>query len=527
MTDSILSLLGGIGLFLIGIQTMTEGLRRTAGPAIRSAIGRFTRTPLHGVVTGTLATAAIQSSSAITVITIGFVGAGLLTFPQAVGVVFGANVGTTVTGWMVVLVGFKLKLGTVALPILFAGALMRLIGRGRTAEAGGVLAGFAMLFLGLDIMQSGLTGLEGRLRPEDLPPDTPLGRAALVIMGLGASLLIRSSSAGVAAVLVLLGAGTVDFGQAAAIVIGMDIGTTFTGLLATIGGSRAMRQTGVAHLLYNLVTAMMAFAVIGWVGPWLLEVFGGDAQAALVAFHTGFNVAGVLVLLPFVQGFARLVQRLVPEREAALAEALDPALLAEPGAALDAAATCAGAIAGALFAGLAAALRPGGTLAPLSAAVAVTEGPLARLETYLGQIVVPPQEDAALARYAALLHAVDHLNRLRARCAQEARVLSIVGQPRLLRFARVFGAILERAGRGEPAARLQARLARLGRLVSAREARLRRELASGPELRGLAPAQLFALTDGIRWLARAAGHAERILHYGLAARGAPSGARRG
>ncbi|MCL4188490.1 MAG: Na/Pi symporter [Rhodobacteraceae bacterium] len=523
MTGGILTVLGGVGLFLFGIQTLTEGLRAVATDRARAIVARFTRTPLAGVVTGALSTAAVQSSSATTVMTIGFVGAGLLSFPQAVGVVLGANVGSTVTGWVVVLVGFRLKLGLVAMPILLAGALLRLISRGRAGQAGTALAGFGLMFVGLDMMQAGLEGFEGRLTPDSLPPDSLAGRLALVGIGLGISLVVRASSAGVATALVLVGAGAISLPQAAALVIGMDIGTTFTGLLATVGGSRAMRRTGVAHLLYNLVTAVAAFAVVGVVPEALRLALGGDAQAALVAFHTAFNLAGVVMVLPFVGAFARLVERLVPDDGEALAAPLDAALLADPGAALDAAGATAQATAAAVFAALAAALRPGESLAGLAPAVARGQTAVAALEVYAGRLAVGDPGGAAARRHGALLHQIDHLRRLCHRAGQEQRILAVMGDSALARPGRLLGGVLAGAAAGEDPARAQARLDRLGRLIAAREARLRRGLPLRFGRAGVAPAAAFALTDGIRWLSRTTAHAARILHYRQVA-GAPAGA---
>ena len=139
--QEIFTALGGLGLFLLGMVVMTEGLRKLAGESLNAWLTRFTHSPSSGALTGTLATAVLQSSSATTVTTVGFVAAGLLTFPQALGIVFGANVGTTVTGWMVALLGFKLKIGAAALPVIFVGAMLNIFGRARWSHTGRVLAG--------------------------------------------------------------------------------------------------------------------------------------------------------------------------------------------------------------------------------------------------------------------------------------------------------------------------------------------------------------------------------------------------
>jgi phosphate:Na+ symporter len=157
-STEVLALLGGVGMILFGMQTMTAALKELAGGSARAALERFTRTPLTGVATGAVATAVVQSSHATTLMTIGFVGAGMLSFPQALGILFGANIGTTATGWIVVLVGFKLQLGVVALPLLFAASLLAVLGGAQWARLGRCVAGFALLFIGIDAMQAGMAG---------------------------------------------------------------------------------------------------------------------------------------------------------------------------------------------------------------------------------------------------------------------------------------------------------------------------------------------------------------------------------
>jgi phosphate:Na+ symporter len=172
LIGGVLLCLGGLGLFLLGMVVLTEGLRALAGRALRRVLSRFTRSPRSGAMTGALTTAVVQSSSAITVATVGFVGAGLLTFPQALGIVLGANIGTTVTGWLVALLGFKLELGTAALPIVLVGVLIRLFTKGRPSAAGFAIAGFGLIFVGISLLQQGMGGFVGVITPDSFPPDT-------------------------------------------------------------------------------------------------------------------------------------------------------------------------------------------------------------------------------------------------------------------------------------------------------------------------------------------------------------------
>lgn len=509
MTGGILGFLGGIGLFLFGMETMTAALRDLAGEGLRRWLLRMTRTPLRGVVTGAAITALVQSSSAVTVMAIGFVGAGVLSFAQSLGILYGANIGTTATGWIIAMVGVKLQLGTLALPVLFLAALGGILGEGRLARWSRMLAGLSLLFIGLDLMQASMVGMEGLVTPDRLPGEGWGGRLVLVALGLGLTVLLQSSSAGVALALVLLGGGAITFAQAAALVIGMNIGTTLTGLLASVGGGVEMRRTAVANVLFNLGTAVLAFPLLDALAPLLHgTALGRDDQTALVLFHTGFNVVGTLVFLPLTGAFARLVARLVPERPATLAMALDPALLADTGTALDAAARTAGAMAEAVGQALGAALAPKDRrdLRPLAALPGQLDPARQQLEHWLSQLRIPGDRPEELQRMAALMHLTDHLTRLSARAREADRIAHLADNRRMVRPARAVAAALARRVRPDQASRLEDRVH--GFALRHRRGAMLREHAGMIEL-----PEVFRETDALRWLDRVADHAERIAHY--------------
>jgi phosphate:Na+ symporter len=504
--------LGGVGLFLFGMGLMTTALRELAAGRLRHLLARFTETPLAGVATGAVATAVVQSSSAVTVMTIGFVGAGLVGFSQSLGVLYGANIGTTITGWVVVLVGFKLQLGLAALPLVFVASLMGLLGRGRVERAGRLLAGFALLFIGLEMMQAAMAGLDGRILPGLLAGGGWLARLQLAALGIVLTLLMQSSSAGVALALVLLGSGALGFAEAAALVVGMNVGTTFTGLLAALGGGRAMRMTALANFLFNLATAALAFPLIGLVTPLLhASPLGSDDPTALVLFHTGFNLFGTLVFLPLTGPFAALVERLVPMRRAALAEPLDLRLLADEGAAMDAVQAVADAVARTISTALADALGPRRDLRRLVVLDSRVRPALAELEAYLVQINLPAERTQARERFAALLHQIDHLTRLLARCHEGERISELADDARLTRPARLLSLVLQ-------CDLPVARLARLTTLVDARARRPRRAAPLREPDWQVAPGELLRRTDAMRWLERVYDHIERIAHYRTAAK---------
>jgi len=413
--------IGGLGLFLLGIIIMTDGLRKLAGDAIRSALMRFTRSPVSGALTGAASTAILQSSSATTVAAVGFVGAGLMSFPAALGIIFGANIGTTFKGWIVVLLGFKLQLGTVVLPLIFIGAIIRLFAKGRISTVGYVLAGFGLIFVGITTMQEGMAGLQGVITPDSFPRNTLIGVLALVGIGVISTLITQSSSAGVVAALTALYAGAIEFEQAAALVIGMDIGTTGTAFLATIGGSVAARRTGLSHVIYNFFTGAGAIVLIApYVFIWEAVAPGqlvANAEIALVAFHTLFNSLGVIAVLPFTSKFAGLMERMIPEKEPIYTNKLEKALLEQPSLALNAVQDAVYIQLVALLGHVAAILGEDEHGRRIN--LAELQISLDETHAYIDNIHLDSNEGADWERMLALIHTLDHMQRLHERCEEE------------------------------------------------------------------------------------------------------------
>ncbi len=503
MNADALMIPGGIGLFLLGMTALSEGLRALAGEGLRMALARFTSTPARGAVAGALATAAIQSSSATTLMTVGFVGAGLMSFPQAVGVILGANVGTTMTGWMVALVGFKLDLGLAGLPLLFVAMLARMFGRGRLRDGAWALAGFCLIFIGIDALKDGMAAFGDVVTPDSLPSGGWLARLQLVGLGIVVTVVTQSSSAGVATALAALGAGAIDFPQAAAMVIGMDVGTTFTAALAAAGGSSAMRRTALAHVLYNLLTGATAFLLLGPLSA-LAAAATPDPQLGLVAFHTSFNALGVACVLPLAHRFARLVERLAPEQGPALGRRLDARLTADPDAAADAAAATVREIDAALRAGLERALAQArhGRTPPPPADLEAARQAVAATHRFLGASTPVAATPAAQARLEACLHALDHLDRLARRAGQTERLAALARDARLRRLGGVMAAALAETDPG--------RLSRLAGVIGRREAPFRRRALREAAAGRLGAAEAERRLAAMRWMQRTANHLDRI-----------------
>ncbi|MFQ3671929.1 MAG: Na/Pi symporter, partial [Verrucomicrobiia bacterium] len=293
----LLSLFGGVGLFLLGMTLLTDGLKSFAGDSLRAALLRFTGRPVTAFLSGLLATALVQSSSATTVATIGFVSAGLLSFTQSIGIVLGASLGTTSTGWLVSVFGLKLSIAKLALPIIGLGAFLRLLGRGRWAPLGLSLAGFGLIFIGIDQLQQGMAGLNQHIDLAALPSSGLLGHALMMAAGILLTILMQSSSAAVATTLTALHSHTISFEQAASVVIGAAVGTTVTAALAAIGATAVAQRTALAHILFNLFTGIVALlllpaflALITWANQHLDLAPGA---VSLAAFHTLFIAVGV------------------------------------------------------------------------------------------------------------------------------------------------------------------------------------------------------------------------------------------
>lgn len=419
---------GGLGLFLLGMSVMAEGLKSLTDDKLRKMIARFTSSPTSGFFTGVLTTALIQSSSATTVAAVGMVHVGLLTFPESLGIIFGANVGTTMTGWIVALLGFKLNLGEVILPVILVGALIRLMGRGMIRSIGTSVSGFGLIFLGISALQIGLAGFEGNVTPESFPPDTFLGRILLVALGIVITLITQSSSAGVATALAAVHVGTISLHQAAALVIGMDIGTTATAAMATIGGNLQACRTGFAHVLYNCFTAISAFALltpyfafVQWRWP---NIESSNPEIALVSWHTFYNLCCVVIMLPLTGKFANFVLWLFPERGNPLTQRLDPSLLTSPDMALQAVTATVQGIVHELMAVIAPTISQLRKTANRDE-LACLEDAAAQTRDYLQKIPVRQDVKAQLDQYTNSIHILDHVSRINRRATDERRLAHI------------------------------------------------------------------------------------------------------
>lgn len=416
-----IAVLGGVGLFLLGMSVMTDGLKALAGSALRAALGKSAATPLSGALWGAIVTLLVQSSSAVTMTTIGLVSARLLTFRQGLGLVFGANVGTTGTGWLVALIGVRISLSTYALPMIFLGALAKLLAGGRIAAAGGALAGFALVLYGLTALQQGMGGLAETMHPSDLPavlgaPGTgwvagSVGLAILIVVGLAMTAVMQSSTAAIAVTISAFYAGAVSLEQGAALIIGQNIGTATSSALAAIGASTTAKQLALAYVLFKLIAALIAIVAFPFTGALMkVLVTSIDGATLLAAYHTAYNVVGVAVLLPATHWFARVVERLLPSRQTPLQRALDPSALASPVIAVETARRVVADVLTMMAAAASAMLSRG--VSPAMKDTAAAADALEEVRDFLSELTEPPESEAERLRMTSTLHALDHVSRL-------------------------------------------------------------------------------------------------------------------
>ncbi|CCH47434.1 Na/Pi cotransporter family protein [Pseudodesulfovibrio piezophilus] len=336
-------LCGGLGLFLLGMRLMTQGLRNTAGPSLRKILGQWTKTPLRGLFSGFMITALVQSSSAITVAVIGFVNAGLMTMGQSVGVIFGSNIGTTATGWIVAAVGVSVKVKALALPLIGIGAILRLTGGDSPRKhLGDALTGFGIFFLGIEILQSTFHDVESIIDLTILNFAGIQGIVIFVLVGFMLTLVMQSSSAAMALVLTATMSGVVNLECAAAAVIGTNIGTTSTAAMSVIGATDNAKKVASAHILFNLGTGIAATFLI----PLFLNIVHNfqplaeisNPATCLAIFHTTFNLLGVILFLPFTNQLVHFLNERIGKEAAdnGKPKYLDSNVLKAPTLAMDA-----------------------------------------------------------------------------------------------------------------------------------------------------------------------------------------------
>ncbi|MBN1532076.1 MAG: Na/Pi cotransporter family protein [Spirochaetes bacterium] len=325
------TILGGLGLFLYGMKVMSEALQNATGDGLKNILWKATNNRIKGLLTGLGITSIIQSSSATTVMLVSFVSAGLISLNQSVGIILGANIGTTVTGWIVAILGFRVKIASFALPAIAIGFFLRFVKIESVRYWGEVCLGFGLLFLGLSIMSDAVKDLRGSAMVmgfmSQYSADDLASTIMVIMVGTAVTMLVQSSSAVMAMTMTLAFNGLIDFPTSCALILGENIGTTVTANIAAVGASLEARRSARVHLMFNIfgvIWVTMIFKALFL--PLVDLVVPGDPFQAdivarshaisghLAAFHTIFNVTNALIFLPFTGGLAKIATMLVPEK---------------------------------------------------------------------------------------------------------------------------------------------------------------------------------------------------------------------
>ena len=391
MIQTVAQLCGGVGLFLLGMSLITDSLKDLAGTTLKNWLSKFTATPLKAMFSGIGLTLLLNSSTATTVATIGFVSAGAIGFSHAIGVIIGANIGTTSTGWLVALLGLKFSISLLALPLIGVGAILHLIAKDRSALGGLAIAGFGLLFYGIDVLQEAMSIFSEHADLSFFAYHSLWSKLLLVLIGIVTAMILQSSSATVTATLAALATGAIDLPQAIYMVIGQNVGAVSITILSALGASISAKRTVMVNVIFNLVSAVLAFIFlapcfivlhqhVAFFAQW-------DAVLILAAFHSGFSLLGACVLMPLVKPLERLIIRLLPEQAVSILACLDETGLKVPAVAVQSAEKVLLTTLYEILSILLQALKNGNL--PSKAQLTTLDNTIQHLESYLEKITVP------------------------------------------------------------------------------------------------------------------------------------------
>ena len=338
------TIIAGIAIFLIGMHYMENGFKLFSGGALETILEKFTSTTPKAIGTGFLATAVVQSSSLVSVIVISFLSAELISLTSAVGVVFGSNIGTTATAWLVSAFGLKIKIAHYALPMLIFGVIMGFSRVNTYKGLGSILIGLGFIFLGIAYMKEGFETMKEGLDLAEYAMEGYLGVFVYVLFGAVATVVIQSSSATMAIIITALSTGQIDYINALSLAIGANVGTTVTAVLGALTSNKNGKRLAVAHFIFNIITGLVAISfiyqlkeVVDVLAP-ILGIPAGDDTMKLALFHTIFNVLGVLLVAPFIKPLVRFLETLFRKKHVGRGQPkyLTPEVMEIPASALEA-----------------------------------------------------------------------------------------------------------------------------------------------------------------------------------------------
>lgn len=339
------TIFGGIALFLIGMEYMESGFKTFSGGMLEKVLEKFTNNTLKAITTGFFSTAVVQSSSLISVIVISFLTAQLITLSSAIGVIFGSNIGTTATAWLVSMFGLKIKISVYAMPMIVMGILIPIFLKNKTYKGiASILIGLGVIFLGIGYMKEGFETLKEGINLASYAMDGYLGIFVYVLVGAIATVVIQSSSATMAIIITALATGQIEYANALALAIGANLGTTVTAVLGALKSNENGKRLAVAHFIFNMITGLIAIAFIYQLTDlvdYLSKIVGislDNYAMKLALFHTIFNLVGVIVCSPFIGLLVKFLEKLfIPSHiEVGKAKYLDDSIIQIPDVAISA-----------------------------------------------------------------------------------------------------------------------------------------------------------------------------------------------
>lgn len=335
-------ILAGVAIFLIGMHFMENGIKLFSGSVLESLLQMFTSNTIKAIGTGFFTTAVVQSSSLISLIVISFLSAELITLAQAIGVIFGSNIGTTSTAWIVATLGLKINIAAYALPLIIFGVIFRFSNSNSYVGLGNILLGIGFIFLGIEYMKDGFEELKNSIDLAKYSMQGYGGVLLFILIGAIATVIIQSSSATMAIIITALASGQIIYINALALAIGSNLGTTVTAVLGSLGSNKNGKRLAVAHLIFNLITAIVATVLIYQLSDLVdylatyLNISGDNYTMKLALFHTIFNILGVLLVSPFIGVLVKFLEKLFEKEQEPIAKYLDESVIEVPTSALEA-----------------------------------------------------------------------------------------------------------------------------------------------------------------------------------------------
>lgn len=518
MLQILAELCGGVGLFLIGMTLITDSLKALAGRTLKALLTRFTATPFKAMLSGVGLTVLLNSSTATTVATIGFVSAGVLTFVQAIGIIIGANIGTTSTGWLVAFVGLKFSISMIALPLIAVGAIIKLVMKGRIALCGMALAGFGLIFYGIDVLQSAMSGFSAHGGSILSPIDGFWSTVLLVLIGIAMSMILQSSTAAITATMAALAGGAIDFPQALFLVVGQNVGSVSITIISVIGASINAKRTVAVNVIFNIVSGIVAFFLLA---PAFIALSSKvayfenmDPVILIALFHTLFSLVGAAIFMPMTKQLEHLVIRLLPEDSPSILSCLDETSLQVPSIAVQSARKVVHYCLFETFKILLLVFKEG--ILPKKQQLAELDEIIQHVEEYLEQIELSGHVELQ-KNFMALLRVMIYVRVLRSDLENVNNAVLLRTQPMIYQLALDYVHIIEsyidhieQIEDPEGIKSLREELNCLKKWTSNHRAEIRAKLMEYTELHQLSAAQGLELLAAQRWMDRLIAHTYRF-----------------